>query len=77
MSPRLPRVTGAELVRALERDGWRELRRRGSHAIMGHPTEPGRAVVPIHGGAILPPGIVARVLSDVGLSPDDLRRLLK
>jgi predicted RNA binding protein YcfA (HicA-like mRNA interferase family) len=35
------------------------------------------AVVPIHAGAVLPPGIVSRVLKDAGLTPDDLRRLLK
>jgi predicted RNA binding protein YcfA (HicA-like mRNA interferase family) len=76
MSPRLPVVNGAELLRALERDGWRELRRRGSHAILGHPTNPGRTVVPVHAGATLPSGIVARVPKDDGLTADELRRLL-
>ena len=76
MSPRLPRVTGAELVRALHRDGWRELRRRGSHAVLIHPTKPGRPVVPIHVGETLPLGTLADILKDCGLTGDDLRRLL-
>jgi len=76
VSPRLPRPTGGDVVRALERDGWQELRRRGSHVILAHPTKPGRPVVPVHAGQTLPPGTLADVLKDCGLTADDLRRLL-
>lgn len=76
MSPRLPRVTAAELLRALERDGWRETRRRGSHVMMAHPTKPGLAVVPLHAGRIVAVGTLRTILDAAGLSADDLRRLL-
>lgn len=76
MSPKLPVVTGAQLVRALERDGWFRARQHGSHVIMRHSSKPGRATVPVHTGQTLPPGIVARALTDTGLTIDDLRRLL-
>ena len=76
MSPKLPRCTGPDLVRALERAGWVRRRQTGSHVIMGHPANPGRAVVPVHAGQTLPPGIITRVLRDTGLTLDDLRRLL-
>ena len=76
MSPRLPRITAAEPLRALYRDDWRELRRRGSHAVLAHPTKPGRPVVPVHAGDTLPPGILAAILTDCGLTSDDLRNLL-
>ena len=39
---RLPVVSGGDAVRALEEDGWRLVRQRGSHMIM---TKPGVAVV--------------------------------
>ena len=32
--PRLPRVTGAEAIRALERLGFVQVRQRGSHVIL-------------------------------------------
>ena len=32
--PRLPVLSGAQVVRAFERAGWRMDRRRGSHVIM-------------------------------------------
>jgi len=76
VSPKLPRVTGGDVLRALERDGWRELRRRGSHVVLVHPTKAGRPVLPVHAGETLPPGTLADVLRDCGLTPDDLRRLL-
>ncbi len=76
MSPRLPRPTGAELLGALQRDGWRELRRRGSHVILAHPDRADHVVVPLHGGRAVKPGTLAGILRDAGLRADDLRRLL-
>jgi len=32
--PRLPRVSGAEAIRALERLGFAQVRQRGSHVIL-------------------------------------------
>ena len=34
MSPRLPRITAVEVMRALKRDGWKQVRRCGSHIIL-------------------------------------------
>ena len=76
MSPRLPRVTAGELLRALRRDGWEVLRQTGSHAIMAHPTKPGHPVVPVHAGRTVRLGTLASILTDAGLTSDDLRRLL-
>ncbi len=75
MSPRIPVVTAAQLIRALERDGWREARQRGSHRIFAHPTKAGMLVIPMHSGA-LRTGLVADTIRDAGLTADDLRRLL-
>ncbi|MCL4535288.1 MAG: type II toxin-antitoxin system HicA family toxin [Chloroflexi bacterium] len=76
MSPRLPRLTGAELLRALERDGWRERRRRGSHVILAHPTKRGRPVVPLHAGQVVAVGTLRTILDAAGLDGEALRRLL-
>jgi predicted RNA binding protein YcfA (HicA-like mRNA interferase family) len=77
VSPRLPRVTANELLGALYKDGWYKTRQTGSHVILHHTSKPGRAVVPVHSGVTLPPAIVSHTLSDVGLTPDELRELLK
>jgi predicted RNA binding protein YcfA (HicA-like mRNA interferase family) len=73
---RMPRVTGADVVRALERDGWVVARLRGSHHLMTHPSKPGRLNVPVHAGLVLDPKVLGRTLKDAGLTADDLRALL-
>jgi predicted RNA binding protein YcfA (HicA-like mRNA interferase family) len=76
MSPRLPRITPAQLLRALHHDGWYEHAQEGSHLTLKHPTKTGRLVVPIHAGKVLKPGLLARILDDAKLTADELRRLL-
>jgi predicted RNA binding protein YcfA (HicA-like mRNA interferase family) len=74
VSPRLPHPTGLELVKALEKAGFRELPGgRGSHRKLGNG---GRiVVVPTHRTAI-PVGTLASILRQAGLTADDLRTLL-
>ncbi len=73
--PKLPRVTGAEVVRKLQRDGWGVARINGSHHIMDHPTKPGPVTVPVHAGAILPPGTTRGIIAQAGLTVDQFRAL--
>lgn len=76
MSPRLPRVTAPELLRALLKDGWFVARHSGSHAILRHATKPGRVVVAKHPGAIVKPKTLQDALDDAGLTAEELRDLL-
>jgi predicted RNA binding protein YcfA (HicA-like mRNA interferase family) len=48
--PRLPRVSGAETIRALERLGFRQVRQRGSHVVLKRagPERVAGCVVPLH-----------------------------
>lgn len=76
MPERLPALKAGELVRALERAGFRKVRQRGSHARFRHPD--GRVVtVPIHPGQDIGRGLLRKVLRDARLTPEDLRRLLE
>lgn len=43
---------------------------------MKHPSKPGRLVIPVHAGKTLKVGLLADILKDAGLTPDDLRGLL-
>jgi len=68
---RLPRLKGKEIIRILERSGFRAVRSRGSHTFLIHPD--GRAtVVPVHAGEIIGPGLLRAILRDVEMSADDL-----
>ena len=74
--PRLPTVTGPELVRALQRAGFRVRRQSGSHVVMTD--EAGRqAVVPIHGNRDLKPGTARGIIADAGLTVAELIALLR
>jgi predicted RNA binding protein YcfA (HicA-like mRNA interferase family) len=44
--PELPHVSGAEVIRALERLGFTAVRQRGSHVVMGRGAT--GCVVPLH-----------------------------
>ena len=76
MSPKLPRVTARELLRALHRAGWYDSHQVGSHLTLRHPDRPGKIVVPVHAGAILKPGLLEGIFVDAEMSADDLRKLL-
>ena len=68
---RLPRLKGKELIRILERAGFRVARSKGSHTFLKHPG--GRAtVVPVHAGETLGSGLLRAILRDVEMSVDDL-----
>jgi predicted RNA binding protein YcfA (HicA-like mRNA interferase family) len=69
---RLPRRKGREVIRILERAGFRIIRTKGSHTFLRH--SDGRAtVVPVHSGETIGPGLVRAILRDVEMSVEDLR----
>ena len=72
---RYPRVTGTDLIAALERVGFRVLRIKGSHHFLRN--EDGRStVVPVHSGETIGPGLLHRILRDCQLTADQLGKLL-
>ena len=71
MTPRKPRWTGKQLVKALEAWGFHVLRVRGSHHFLAH--DDGRTtVVPIHGREVIGVGLAGKILRDCGLSVEQL-----
>lgn len=76
MSPRLPRVTAAQVLHALYRDGWYDSRQSGSHLMLRHPTKPGVVVVPRHASRTIGPGLLAKICKDASMTVEELRELL-
>jgi predicted RNA binding protein YcfA (HicA-like mRNA interferase family) len=70
--PKLPRVSGAEVVRALERLGFAVARQRGSHIVLRRGST--GCVVPNH--RELKTGTLAGVLKQAGVSVEDFTNAL-
>jgi predicted RNA binding protein YcfA (HicA-like mRNA interferase family) len=75
VSPRQPVVSGERLIKALEKDGWAEVRQRGSHVRLKKEGHKFALVVPLH--KEIRKGTLSGILRDAGLSNDDLLSLLK
>src|SRR5690606_25404022 len=73
---RAPRVVAKDLVRALQRAGWERIAQGGGHLHLKHPERGGRVTIPMHARRILKPGTLASILSQAGLTRDELSRLL-
>ncbi len=77
MSPRLPRITGAEVIRALRQAGWSIQHHHGSHAYLRHPEHPGmRITVAVHAGETIKPKTLQSILKQAGLSVTEFQELL-
>ena len=75
MMPQVPSLSGERIVRALEKAGFKVARIAGSHHIMRHPDGRG-TTVPVHPGRDVAKGTLRGILGDVGMTVEDLRRLL-
>ena len=65
--PKLPRVSGAEVIRALQRLGFEKIRQNGSHVVMRRSSS--GCVVPLHSEVKV--GTLAGVLRQAGVSADE------
>ncbi|MFN3422277.1 MAG: type II toxin-antitoxin system HicA family toxin [Armatimonadota bacterium] len=69
MKKKLPALTGWQIVRALEKAGFKVVRQKGSHLRLAHPD--GRKVTaPIHAGETIGRGLLSNILRDAKLSRD-------
>jgi predicted RNA binding protein YcfA (HicA-like mRNA interferase family) len=74
VNPPQPVVSGKRLIKALEKEGWKAIRQRGSHVRLKKSGRRHALVVPLH--KEIKRGTLGGVLRDADLSADDLRRLL-
>jgi predicted RNA binding protein YcfA (HicA-like mRNA interferase family) len=74
--PRLPVVTGRELVAALLRHGYGVRWQSGSHVVMGKEGA-NPLSVPVHSGQTIPRGTLRAILKQAGLTIEQFIRLLK
>ena len=73
MSPKLPRLRSAEVVRLLQSCGFVKDHQTGSHAVFRHP-DGRRTTVPMHQGKTLGLGLLRQILRDADINPNSIRR---
>ena len=76
MSEKLPRITTDEVIRVLERAGFKLSRQSGSHRIYKNLAGK-RVTVPYHKGRVLHPKVLSSILKDAQLSKEDLVKILE
>ncbi len=72
--PKLPPISGAEMVKVLERKGYSQIRTRGSHVRLYPPDflpNAKKVTVPLH--KRLKTGTLSGIMKDAGLTLDDLK----
>jgi len=76
MTPKLPVVSGQDLIRALGKFGYVAVRQKGSHVRLRHPSDARRlsVTVPLHSEIAF--GTLRRILRDAGGTVDQLLSVL-
>ena len=72
---RLPVLTSARLVKILIKIGFKERHRKGSHIFFEH-ADGRTTTVPFHKGEDLGRGLLRKILRDIELEPEELRKWL-
>jgi len=55
-------MKSSELLKIMKKDGWYEVRQKGSHIIMQHPTKPNSITVPFHASKEVKTGMLQAIL---------------
>jgi len=73
---KLPQLDGKELIRILEKIGFKAIRQEGSHVFLRH-TDGRTTVVPVHAGENLDRGLLNKIIrKDAHISREDFEKLL-
>lgn len=76
MTPKLPVVSGDDLIKALSKFGYVEVRQTGSHVRMRHSTDSRREPVTVPRHKMLKPGLLRRVIRDARITVEQLTEVL-
>lgn len=74
--PKLPILSGKEMVKILSKIGFVHIRTRGSHAIFNKQTPRGKVTIPVPLHKELAKGTLKSIMRQAELTLDDLLRLV-
>ena len=75
--PKLPIVSGLDIVKVLSKIGYTHKRTPGSHAILQKETESGKVTIPVPLHKELAKGTLKSIMRQANLKIDDLIKLLR
>jgi predicted RNA binding protein YcfA (HicA-like mRNA interferase family) len=73
---KLPILTGLELIKILEKVGFKNVRQKGSHVFLKH-QDNRITIIPVHKGKDIDRSLLRKILRDTKISPDNLKDILK
>lgn len=76
MSPKSPRVTSKDIIRAAIKVGFEFDRKSGSHAVYYRKLDKRRIVIPVHSGETIKPKTLFGIIKDMGLEVEGFQNLL-
>jgi len=75
--PKLPILSGKELIKILSKIGFQHIRTRGSHAILNKDdSEKGKITIPVPLHPELAKGTLKSIMNQVGMNLEELLRLM-
>ena len=75
--PKLPVLSGKQLLKLLQKSGFVVVRQKGSHIFVESVKGELSTVIPIHGNEDLGKGLLKAILNDLEISVDELVEMLK
>ena len=72
---KLPKVSGKELCKILEKLGFEKIYAKGSHIRFKH-LDGRRTVVPVHGNEDLGPGLLTAILKQIKITREEFENLI-
>lgn len=72
--PKLSPIRGKDLVSILEKQGFKKVHQKGSHARMEH-SDGRKTSVPLHSGEKVGIGLLRKILRDINISRKEFEKL--
>ena len=76
MNPLLPQLKARDVIRVAKKLGFEFDRQSGSHAIYYRKSDKRRIVVPVHPTKDIRPKTLYGIIKDMGIEPEDFKKLL-
>ena len=72
---KLPKISGKELCKVLEKIGFKKIYGKGSHVRFKHP-DGRRTVVPVHGNEDIGSGLLTAIIKQTGLTREEFEKII-
>jgi len=72
---RLPILTGLEVIKILEKVGFKIVRQKGSYVFLKH-QDNRTTIIPVHKGKDVDRSLLRKILRDTKISPDEFKNIL-